>query len=95
MKKMFHFNLRQKKKKSNDSVEILIVPFSSCADLFVDLRTGGRWFDTRLGQYSFQGLMIFIATGFIPFSPLSMIILTIAMWENRQWLGKNIVGSNG
>ena len=29
-----------------------------------DLRTGGRWFDPRLGQYSFRGLMIVIATGF-------------------------------
>ena len=31
-----------------------------------DLRTGVRWFDIGLGQYSFQGLMIVIATGFIP-----------------------------
>ena len=30
------------------------------------IRTGGRWFDPQLGQYSFQGLMIVIATGFIP-----------------------------
>ena len=27
------------------------------------LRTGGHWFDPRLGQYSFRGLMIVIATG--------------------------------
>ena len=27
-----------------------------------DLRTGGRWFDPRLGQYSFRGLIIVIAT---------------------------------
>ena len=33
-----------------------------------DLRTGGRWFDPRLGQYSFRGLMVVIATGFIPLS---------------------------
>ena len=32
-----------------------------------DLRTGGFWFDPRLGQYSFRGLMIVIATGFISF----------------------------
>ena len=43
----------------------------------VDLRTGGLWFDSRLGQYSFHGLMIVIATGFIPLSPLSVV---------RQWL---------
>ena len=38
-----------------------------------DLRTGGRWFDPRLGLYSFRGLMIVIATGFIPLSPLSVV----------------------
>ena len=38
-----------------------------------DLRTGGQWFDLRLGQYSFRGLMIVIATGFIPLSPLSVV----------------------
>ena len=26
----------------------------------------GCWFDSQLGQYSFQGLKIVIATGFIP-----------------------------
>ena len=41
-----------------------------------DLRAGGLWFDPRLGQYSFQGLMIVIATGFIPLSPLSVVIAT-------------------
>ena len=43
-----------------------------------DLRTGGRWFDPRLGQYSFQRLTIVIATGFIPLSWLS-IVLTMVM----------------
>ena len=38
-----------------------------------DLRTGGRWFDDRLGQYSFRRLMIVIAKGFIPLSPLSIV----------------------
>ena len=31
-----------------------------------DLRTRDRWFDPRLGQYSFRELTIFITTGFIP-----------------------------
>ena len=31
-----------------------------------DLKTGGCWFDPRLGQYSFQGLIIVIATGISP-----------------------------
>ena len=39
----------------------------------VDLRSGGGWFDPRLCKYSFRGLMIVIATGFIPFSLLSLV----------------------
>ena len=61
---------------------------------FADLRTGGRRFDPQLCQYSFPGLMIVIATGFIPLSPLS-IVLTMVKWESSQWLGKNIVLSTG
>ena len=59
-----------------------------------DLRTGGHWFDPRLGQYSFHGLMIVIATGFIPLSLLS-IVWTMCMWEKSHWLEKNIVLSTG
>ena len=47
-----------------------------------DLTTGGRWFDPRLGQYSFQGLMIVIATGFIPLSPQSTISNSMKMAES-------------
>ena len=54
------------------------------------LRTRGRCFDPRLGQYSFRGLMIVIVTGFIPLSLLS-IVSTFVMWESSHWLGKNIV----
>ena len=50
----------------------------------VNLRTG-RWFDPRLGQYSFQGLMIVIATGFIPL-PLLSVVLTMVMWEAASGL---------
>ena len=46
------------------------------------------------GQCSFRRLLIVIATGFIPLSPLS-IISTMVMWESSQWLGKNIVPSTG
>ena len=38
-----------------------------------DVRTGGRWFDPRHNQYPFRGLMVVIATGFIPLSPLSVV----------------------
>ena len=58
------------------------------------LRTGGHWFDPRLGQYSFRELMIAIATGFIPLSPLSAVS-TMVMWDSNQWLGKNIELSSG
>ena len=41
-----------------------------------DLRTGGLLrFDLRLGQYFTGGLMIVIVTGFIPLSPLSIVLL--------------------
>ena len=59
-----------------------------------DLRTAGRWFDPRLGQYFFRGLMIVVATGFIPLSPLS-VVSTMVMWESSQWLGRNIMRSTG
>ena len=42
---------------------------------------GGGWFDPCLCQYSFQGLMIVIATGFIPLS-LLFVVLTMVMWES-------------
>ena len=64
-------------------------PHSSVSSV-ADLRTGGRWFDPWLRQYSFRGLMIVIATGFIPLSPLS-IVSTNVIWESSQWLGKNVV----
>ena len=35
-------------------------------------------------------MVIVIATGFIPLSPLS-VVSTLVMWESSQWLGKNIV----
>ena len=44
---------------------LLSEPYSSVGSV-ADLRTGGRWFDPRRFQYSFRGLMIIIATGFIP-----------------------------
>ena len=59
-----------------------------------DLRTGGCWFDPQHGQYSLQGLMIVIATRFIPLSPLSFVS-TMVLWESSQWLGNNIVRSTG
>ena len=52
-----------------------------------DLRAGDRWFHPRLGQYSFRGLIIDIATGFI--------VSTMGMWESSQWLEKNVVWGTG
>ena len=68
-------------------------PHSSVGSV-ADLRTGGHWFDPRLDQYSFRGLMVVIATGFIPLSLLS-VVSTMVMWESSQWFGKNIVRSTG
>ena len=59
-----------------------------------DLRTGGRWFDPRLGQNSFWGLTIVISTGFIPLSPVC-VVSTMVLWKSSQWHGKNIVRSTG
>ena len=67
------------------------IPHSSVGGV-QDLRTGNRWFDPRLGQFSSRGLIIVIATRFIPLSPL-YFVLTMAMWEISQWLGKSIVRS--
>ena len=66
----------------------------SSVSCVADLRTGGRWFGPGLGQYSFQGFMIVIATGFFPLSPLS-VLSAMVMWESSQGLGKNIVRSTG
>ena len=47
-----------------------------------------RWkVRSGLGQYFLRGLMIVIATGLIPLSPLS-IVSTLVMWERSHWLGK-------
>ena len=67
----------------------LAEPHSS-VDSVADLRAGGHWFDLQLGQHSFRGLMIVIATGFIPLSPLS-VVSTMVIWESSQWLGKKFV----
>ena len=50
----------------------------------VALKTGGHWFDPWLGQYSFRGLMIVIATGFVPLS-------TTVCCFNNGYVGKQPV----
>ena len=70
-------------------------PCCVCSEIpFDHVRTGGRWSVPLLGQYSFRGLMIVIATGFIPLLPRS-IISTMVIWESNKWLGKNTVLSTG
>ena len=75
------------------NVEVLIAEPHSSVGSVADLRRA-RWFDPRLGQYSFGGLMIVVETGFIPLSPLSFVA-TMVMWGSCQWLVKNIVRSTG
>ena len=40
---------------------------NSSVDSIADLRTGGSWFDPRVGQYIFRGLMIVIAKRFLSY----------------------------
>ena len=54
-------------------ISVFLAELQSSVGSVADLRTGGRWFYPRLGQYSFQGLMIIIATGFIPLPLLSVV----------------------
>ena len=55
-----------------------------------DVRTGVRCFGPQLRRYFFLGLMIAIASGFIPFSMLT-IVSTINVQKSSYWLGKYIV----
>ena len=48
-----------------DSTKQAAEPYSSVGSV-KGSRTEGRWFDPWLGRCSFTGLMIIIATGFIP-----------------------------
>ena len=65
-------------------------PHSSVGSV-ADFRTGGHWFNPSLSQYSFRGLMIIIVTGFIPLSPLS-IVLTMVIWEAASGLERILCG---
>ena len=47
-------------------VDLLATESRSSVRSVEDLRKGGRWLNHPLGQYSFRGLMMVIATGFIP-----------------------------
>ena len=90
----FSVNSRLFIEKLSDACSFLAAELHSSVGSVADLRIGDLWFDPRLAQYSFQGLMIVIATGFIPLSPLS-VVSTMVKWESSQWLGKNIVRSTG
>ena len=75
--------------------------FPSCAAIFAephsrvsgvaDLKTGGRWFDPWLGQYSCQRLMVVIATGLIPPSPLP-IVATMVYGQAASGLERLLCG---
>ena len=86
--------LRVSRWPQKNKVQIQAAESHSSVGSVQDWRTGGRWFDPRLGQYSFRGLMIVIATEFIPLSPLSAVSAMV-MWKSSKWLGKNIVRSTG
>ena len=70
-------------------------PFSEQSIVFTTQKKKKKRLEDILKK-SVRGLMIFIATGFIPLSPLSLsIVSTMVIWESSQWLGKNIVQSTG
>ena len=79
------FSSKLKLSSANSStLEIdLSAELHSSVGSVADLRIGGCLFDPQLGQYSFPGLMIVIATGFIPLSSLS-IVSTMVMRESSQ-----------
>ena len=60
-------------------------PHSSMGSV-ADLRTGGRWFDPWIGQYSFQGLMIVIVTGFIPLALMWVVFEVTLLLEKWKLL---------
>ena len=54
-----------------------------------DLKTRDNWCDPKLNKYSFCGLVIVIATGFISHSLLPTVLMSV-IWESSWWLGENI-----
>ena len=54
-------------------LSLLVAGLHSLVGSVQGLRTKGCWFDPSLGQYSVRGLMIVIAKGFIPLSPLTTV----------------------
>ena len=79
--------------RSRSSSLLPAEPYSTVSSA-QDLRTEGRWLDPRLGQYSFRGLMIVIATGFIPLSTLA-IFSTMVVWERSHGGLERILCSTG
>ena len=56
-----------------------------------DFKTAGGWFDPRFDEYSFRKLMIVIAIGFIPLSPL-YVVSTMVMWQITSGLERILCG---
>ena len=81
---------QEKKLLNGHTISLLSAKPHSSVGSIAYLRAGGHWFNPQLRQYSFQGLMIVITTGFIPLSTLS-VVSKMVKWESSQWLGKNIL----
>ena len=69
--------------------DLVAEPHSSGSSI-AGLRTGGHWFHLRLDQFSFRGLMIVIAKGFIPLSPL--FVVSTWLWERASGLDRTLCG---
>ena len=53
---------------------LFFTPLPSLVGSVRDLKTGGHLVDARLNQYSFRGLIIAIATKFIPFNAVHFFV---------------------
>ena len=95
MKKGFHYKLERKFGLCRSQIRLhvlcsLTLELHSSFGSMQVLRLGGYWLDPHLGQYSFRGLMIMIATGFVPLSPLSIVSLVGCIWFNTALTAKVI-----
>ena len=83
---------------SSQIISILFSEPHSSVGSVADLRTVCPWFDLQLGQNSLRRLMIVIMTGFIPLSPLSVVLTMVICGLERilcRVLVKRTPGKHG
>ena len=80
---VIYSNLQILKEKKRNTLDNGCVEPHSSVGSGQDLRTGGLWFDPRLGQDSLRGLIKGVATGVIPLSMLS-VVSAMVIWKSCQ-----------